>query len=402
MKIALVACSKTKEVIALPAGEIYSSPLFRKSRELARRDFDQWFILSAKHGLLDPRTVISPYEQPMRTMVATDRAAWAEQVMGQVIERVPAIAEIHILGGRDYSLHLTALLERHGYKVILPLEGKSIGHRLAWLNGLLHTPGVADLDRFYTLLNRLASGGALAPFRELHGRSDLPKKGIYFFFEPGELRKSGGTRVVRVGTHGVSRGSNSTLWQRLKTHLGPADGRGNHRGSVFRLHVGAALLRTHNALDIPTWGAGANCGPEVRELERALEERVSAFMRGLQVSWLEIEDEAGPASDRAVLEHELISLLSRRFHPIDSPSGEWLGLQSPTPAIRNSGLWNIRSTDGTATHGALDMLEFFVASTLGQIEQPRGSVSGRFLVNSQPSLALALDGPDSRIGRNSI
>src|ERR1043166_7895880 len=102
-----------------------------------------------------------------------------------------------------------------------------------------------NLERFYSLIARLGDApGQGQALRELVPRSSLPKRGVYFFCEPGESwsGKSGDQRVVRVGTHAVSAGSKSTLRGRLKQHLGTRSGGGNHRGSIFRLHVGAALL----------------------------------------------------------------------------------------------------------------------------------------------------------------
>ena len=40
-----------------------------------------------------------------------------------------------------------------------------------------------------------------------------PDQGVYFFFEPGEVRSTSGkgSRVVRVGTHGLKTGSKSVI-----------------------------------------------------------------------------------------------------------------------------------------------------------------------------------------------
>jgi hypothetical protein len=72
----------------------------------------------------------------------------------------------------------------------------------------------------------------------------MANRGVYFFFEGGELRSQSGSGglVVRIGTHAVSVGSKSTLWGRLAQHRGSLSGNGNHRGSIFRLWVGSALL----------------------------------------------------------------------------------------------------------------------------------------------------------------
>ena len=105
---------------------------------------------------------------------------------------------------------------------------------------------IANLARFYKAMERLESGvGGKRRLSNCNGRMDWPERGVYFFFENGEKRShsSNGPRVVRVGTHAVSSGSRTTLWNRLSTHRGPAKtGGGNHRGSIFRLLVGEALM----------------------------------------------------------------------------------------------------------------------------------------------------------------
>ncbi len=103
------------------------------------------------------------------------------------------------------------------------------------------------LDRFYeTLAEVEAVHDGTRRLVGCSGRMDWPQRGVYFFFEDGELREDGFTpRVVRVGTHAL-RPSKSTLWGRLSQHKGSEGGSmpggGNHRGSIFRLHVGTALL----------------------------------------------------------------------------------------------------------------------------------------------------------------
>src|SRR4051812_19962615 len=109
-----------------------------------------------------------------------------------------------------------------------------------------------DTDRFYQLLADLAK--SLDGPRLLEhstARSGWPSHGVYFFFEPGELREgSDAARCVRVGTHALRPTSRTHLWTRLAQHRGRVGGRnpgsGNHRGSVFRLHVGAALLASQS------------------------------------------------------------------------------------------------------------------------------------------------------------
>ena len=64
--------------------------------------------------------------------------------------------------------------------------------------------------------------------------------------EEGEVRAETGDcpRIVRVGTHALKTGSKTKLWTRLKQHKGiTRTGGGNHRGSIFRKIMGAALIK---------------------------------------------------------------------------------------------------------------------------------------------------------------
>lgn len=201
-----------------------------------------------------------------------------------------------------------------------------------------------DLERFYTLLTRLAAlPGQGQPLRTYTGRSSWPARGVYFFKEPGEARGGMEThRVVRVGTHALFSGSKSKLWTRLRTHRGTAKGRGNHRGSVFRLHVGAALLnRDPKQYQSSTWGVGASASRAVREPEVEHEERVSSHIGSMPVLWVDVNDDPNPDSLRSFVERNAIALLSACLNPHDPPSPDWLGLHSPRPEIQRSGLWNI-------------------------------------------------------------
>jgi len=104
------------------------------------------------------------------------------------------------------------------------------------------------IDRFYFDLEDLREQvGGYRLLSSCTGSMNWPERGVYFFFEAGETRDfKDDLRVVRVGTHAVSKGSKTTLWDRLRTHRGSLSGRyaggGNHRGSIFRLHVGSAIL----------------------------------------------------------------------------------------------------------------------------------------------------------------
>lgn len=136
IRIALVSCVKTKLPRRAPARELYTSPLFRGMRAYAESRADEWYILSAEHGLVHPRNVIEPYETTLAKMYAVDRWRWANRVCTQldaILPRWPQAAEIVILAGTLYRSHITAWLRNRGHVITVPLEGLGIGRQLSYL-----------------------------------------------------------------------------------------------------------------------------------------------------------------------------------------------------------------------------------------------------------------------------
>ena len=54
MRVALVSCVKSRRPEPAPARDLHTSPLFRAMRRYAESHADAWYILSAKHGLVEP------------------------------------------------------------------------------------------------------------------------------------------------------------------------------------------------------------------------------------------------------------------------------------------------------------------------------------------------------------
>lgn len=226
-----------------------------------------------------------------------------------------------------------------------------------------------DIERLYDALQRLESGlGGKRLLSACTGTQEWPESGVYFFFESGELRKDSSVpRVVRVGVNRVSRGSKATLWNRLRTHRGSVRGTGNHRGSVFRLHVGSAIAMRSPEISIDSWGKGSSAPTKIRKSEEGLEQEVSCHIGAMSVLWVAVEDEAGPESDRAYLEQNLIGLLSSNG---DSPSSQWLGRFSPKKKIQKAGLWNLNHIDYPYCPDFIDMLDKYVAVTIENFSKP--------------------------------
>jgi hypothetical protein len=110
---------------------------------------------------------------------------------------------------------------------------------------------------------------------------------------------------VRVGTHALGTVSRTTLRQRLYQHRGNASNLGgNHRGSVFRKHMGIALLDADHDVVCATWGEGNSASREVRVSEQPLEIRVSKVLGAMPFLSLAIDDDPGPDSMRGFVERK--------------------------------------------------------------------------------------------------
>lgn len=203
---------------------------------------------------------------------------------------------------------------------------------------------IAHLRKFYSILAGLEEkiGGART-LAICSGRLSWPRRGVYFFMEEGEARtQSGdGPRIVRVGTHALKVNAQTNLWGRLRQHRGDRrKGAGNHRGSIFRLIVGMAVI-AQRQYEFPSWGAGNTASAEIRAGETALEREVSEIIGAFPFLWLAIDDEPGAQSLRAYIERNTIALLSNYGREeIDPPSPAWLGRLCDRERVQKSGLWN--------------------------------------------------------------
>ena len=395
--LCLVSCGRRKVQNAVPAKDLYTSDRFQKTRRLVEREGWPWFILSAKHGLLDPERMTECYDMTLKTMDAGARRDWARTVLVSLEPHLAGVQSIVIFAGALYREHLEPVLRGRGIEV--HVRSLRQGEQSAWLNAQLARPrrsertmsaprgpdSPGDTARFYTLLARIEEKvGGRRRLAECDGGMDWPERGVYFFFEPGERRKHSGEgdRVVRVGTHALKTGSRTSLWSRLSQHRGRAStGIGNHRGSVFRGLVGRALARRGDCPLPPTWKRGTDdprnrsgttstvarqfgmTRAQVAADEADLERRVTAHIGRMPFLWLSVPDAPGPESARGRVERGAIGLLSHYTAPADDPpSAQWLGNHSDRERIRESGLWNSNHVDEPYDPAFLDEMERLIAA----------------------------------------
>lgn len=325
--VALIGCARQKQTVPCPARELYApSALFSLSYAYARSLTDRIYILSAKYGLVPEDAMIAPYDETLNGMSTDARRAWAEGVL----ERLGAVCDLRedpfiILAGRDYYEYLLPELGN----VTLPLGNLPLGKRIELLHRLNtrfdEAPSGAEGAALW--LHRLFERLPRYEWRDI---DDIPfENGIYIVYERGETYR-GFARVACVGAHT----SPDRLKQRLKDHFERED----RNASIFRKHIGMALLnRAHDPyLDI--WSLDTSRYPnrdrENPRAEARAERDVSAYMRvNLAFSVIPV----APVEQRLRLKSAIIATLhqARDFAPSDG----WLGHDSPERKIRESGLW---------------------------------------------------------------
>ena len=131
----LVSCVSQKAEGPAKAKDLYTSPWFIAARAYAEKMSHDWFVLSAKHGLLHPDTQIEPYDCTLKDMTASERRQWASKVLDQLRLLLPRVEEVVLLAGKRYREFLVEPLEREGEAVWAPMEHISGNQvQVNWLN----------------------------------------------------------------------------------------------------------------------------------------------------------------------------------------------------------------------------------------------------------------------------
>lgn len=210
-----------------------------------------------------------------------------------------------------------------------------------------------DLEVFYKALDRLRRKQGVITFSKLkEAASRLSKPGVYFIFDPNEKRRRNPSqlRCVRVG-------EGSRLWSRLQEHCS------NHYASVFRHHVGAAMLKRRGLSELLASWKRKDRG--ARDEERPWEKAVSDYIGKMQILWVEVQDKPGPETLRSFIEEKSVGLLAWPAGRLDLPSRNWLGRDSISDKVSESGLWNVHYLRSAYDPSFLEKFRECVDKTLG-------------------------------------
>lgn len=138
MDIGLVSCTKSKRDAASKPRFLYSpSAYFKKASTYAQQEHDEWYILSAKYGLLEPDgPEIEPYDSTLSDYSTSKQESWARKIF-ESLSALDLLSEENTLvihAGADYYETLVPLLDDAGIDYQIPTKGLRFGEKLAWYN----------------------------------------------------------------------------------------------------------------------------------------------------------------------------------------------------------------------------------------------------------------------------
>lgn len=121
-RVTLIQCTDSKRDEMALARDLYDeSRYFRRMREWAESRGNSWFILSAKHGLVDPDESLEPYDE----YGLSSEQAW--QIATELSDR--GIDVVDITAGREYTDPLIPALEFQTIDAVNHFAGEPIGRR---------------------------------------------------------------------------------------------------------------------------------------------------------------------------------------------------------------------------------------------------------------------------------
>lgn len=130
-KIVLISCVSKKKDSASRASDLYTSALFIKSLNYARKQNpDMIFVLSALYGLVPIDQFIDPYNKTLNEMSSKENLEWAGGVINSLKESCDLENDEFIfLAGNNYRKNLIPKIKKYR----IPMLGLAIGKQLQFL-----------------------------------------------------------------------------------------------------------------------------------------------------------------------------------------------------------------------------------------------------------------------------
>jgi hypothetical protein len=131
-----VGCGKAKQSRACRAAELYTGSLTRLAIKWMERNCEEFYILSAKFGLLDPDRVIKPYNVKLSDYSDEEQISWGNMVADGLHAMFNTnCTPFLVMAGSDYSSAFMPKLTRIGLDgyVYEVCKGLKMGNRMRWI-----------------------------------------------------------------------------------------------------------------------------------------------------------------------------------------------------------------------------------------------------------------------------
>lgn len=102
MRVGIISCGKEKLNHPAKAEDLYTSSYFRLCKRWIKPRVNKWIILSAKHGVVQPRQILAPYDLKLGDLSKKQKEQWKQKVKQQLIELYGKETIYMILAGADY------------------------------------------------------------------------------------------------------------------------------------------------------------------------------------------------------------------------------------------------------------------------------------------------------------
>lgn len=116
---------------------MYISTWFKKCKNFVDKEYDNWYILSAKYGLIHHSDVIEPYDITISQMPQAQRILWGIEICDKLNNLYSQeVINIDIYAGKLYRKYIINNLDKFEINYRIPLIGMGIGEQLKELSRL--------------------------------------------------------------------------------------------------------------------------------------------------------------------------------------------------------------------------------------------------------------------------
>lgn len=174
MIIAITNCKSMKQDYTCPAGEMYSkSYVFRAQTEFFKPNYDSYYILSAKFGLITPDYVMDPYNESVmedgQTHFKTTHVGnwsketkkeWTTKVTNQISDllELKDVTEVHFHVTGTYWNPIKKFFENHPKVVYIKQQQNPPTAQKQYIYALQKTQNGEPLNNTLEFLSTLVQG----------------------------------------------------------------------------------------------------------------------------------------------------------------------------------------------------------------------------------------------------